>query len=256
MAARNLRDRPRSRRHMTVTAFVAAWVVACAAVLAFAYRRVIRAAWSEPVLRAPVLILESDDWGYGPVEQAEALRRVGDLLAGYRDGTGRHPVMTLGVVLAGPDTAAMRSEGGERYRRLTLTDDPLVPVRDAMLGGASRGVFALQLHGREHFWPECLMRAARDRPESARWLGASRRAPDRGTAAGTAKPLDGRRGAAFAAASRRRRPRGGGGRSPCLRRCLRQGTRGGGSADVRVDPRRRGRVGASRRPRDRDARAP
>ena len=158
---------------MTVTAFVAAWVVACTAVLAFAYRRVIRAAWSEPVLRAPALILESDDWGYGPVEQAEALHRVGDLLAGYRDGTGRHPVMTLGIVLAGPDTAAMRSKGGERYRRLTLTDDPLVPVRDAMLEGASRGVFALQLHGREHFWPECLMRAARDRPGVRAWLGAA-----------------------------------------------------------------------------------
>jgi hypothetical protein len=67
----------------------------------------------------------------------------------------------------------MRSAGGQRYRRLTLTDDPLVPVRDAMLGGAGRGVFALQLHGREHFWPECLMRAARDRPAVRAWLGAA-----------------------------------------------------------------------------------
>ena len=51
-----------------------------------------------------VLILESDDWGYGPQVQAERLDRLADLLADFRDTLGRHPVATLGVVLAGPDT--------------------------------------------------------------------------------------------------------------------------------------------------------
>jgi len=32
------------------------------------------------VLRAPVLILESDDWGYGPVEQAQRLEQIAELL--------------------------------------------------------------------------------------------------------------------------------------------------------------------------------
>jgi len=162
---------------MTVTAIVAAWVlawvVACTAVLAIAYRRVIRAAWSEPVLRAPVLILESDDWGYGPVEQAQALRRIADVLGRFRDDAGRHPMMTLGVVLAGPDTTAMRSSGLERYCRLSVADEALASVREAMLDGAERGVFALQLHGREHYWPDCLMRAAAERPEVRAWLASA-----------------------------------------------------------------------------------
>jgi hypothetical protein len=31
----------------------------------------VRAAWREPVLRHPVLIIESDDWGPGPAQQAK-----------------------------------------------------------------------------------------------------------------------------------------------------------------------------------------
>jgi hypothetical protein len=31
----------------------------------------LRALWREPALRVPVLIFESDDWGAGPVEQAQ-----------------------------------------------------------------------------------------------------------------------------------------------------------------------------------------
>ncbi len=39
-----------------------------------------------------------------------------------------------------------------------------------MLDGAKRGVLALQLHGREHYWPDCLMRAAAERPQVRDWL--------------------------------------------------------------------------------------
>jgi hypothetical protein len=155
---------------MTVIASIVAWLALCTAALAVAFRRVVAAAWREPVLRRPVLILESDDWGYGPVEQAQTLRRIADVLARFRDDTGRHPVMTLGVILAGPDTAAMRALGVERYRRLTVADEPLVAVRAAMLEGAECGVFALQLHGREHYWPDCVMRAAADRQSLRAWL--------------------------------------------------------------------------------------
>lgn len=140
--------------------------------LALAYRRALRAAWREPVLRAPVLILESDDWGYGPAEQAERLEYLAELLAGFRDQTGRHPVMTLGVVLAGPDTALMRAEDCRRYHRVSLDDPRLEPVRNAMLNGVARGVFALQLHGREHYWPECLMHAAQTNAGVRDWLTA------------------------------------------------------------------------------------
>ena len=139
-------------------------------VLALAFRRALSAAWREPVLRVPVLILESDDWGYGPVVQAERLDRLADLLASFHDTLGRHPVATLGVVLAGPDTERIRADGCRTYHRITLADPRLASVRDAMLRGAARGVFALQLHGMEHYWPACLMRYASTDERVRHWL--------------------------------------------------------------------------------------
>ncbi len=78
--------------------------------------------------------------------------------------------MTLGVVLAGPDTARMRAEGCRTYHRVTLADPRLDPVRDAMSRGVARGVFSLQLHGMEHFWPECLMRGTPADGQIRDWL--------------------------------------------------------------------------------------
>ena len=46
-------------------------------------------------------------------------------------------------------------------------------MREAMLRGAARGVFALQLHGMEHFWPACLMHAALDNEKLRDWLTRS-----------------------------------------------------------------------------------
>ena len=146
------------------------WFVVTSVLLALAFRRALSAAWREPVLRVPVLILESDDWGYGPRVQAERLDRLADLLASFRDTFGRHPVVTLGVVLAGPDTERIRAEGCRTYQRITLADPRLAGVRDAMLRGAARGVFALQLHGMEHYWPACLMRYASTDERVRRWL--------------------------------------------------------------------------------------
>jgi hypothetical protein len=55
--------------------------------------------WREPVLLRPVVILESDDWGPGPEQHAEILRRLADLLVRFRDSRGRRQTMTLAVVL-------------------------------------------------------------------------------------------------------------------------------------------------------------
>jgi len=44
--------------------------------------------WREPVLRYPVLVIESDDWGAGPLEQAQALDALHQVLQGHRDQTG------------------------------------------------------------------------------------------------------------------------------------------------------------------------
>jgi hypothetical protein len=146
------------------------WLAGSCALLMLAYRQPIAARWREPVLCAPVLIFESDDWGYGPDGQSRALDRLSEALAAFRDRHGRHPVMTLGVVLAGPDTDRMRAEGCRTYHRVTLEDPRLAPVRDAMSRGVARGVFSLQLHGMEHYWPECLMRNATTNGTVRDWL--------------------------------------------------------------------------------------
>jgi hypothetical protein len=149
------------------------WLVASNVFLVLIYRRAFFAAWREPVLRAPVLILESDDWGYGPLLQAERLGRLADVLARFRDSAGRHPVVTLGIVLAGPDGDRMRDEDCKIYQRLTLADSRLASVREALLRGTADGVFALQLHGMEHFWPASVMRSAARDVRVREWLTAS-----------------------------------------------------------------------------------
>lgn len=142
------------------------WLGVAGSVLLY-YRRDLLAVWQEPVLRYPVMIIESDDWGAGPVEaQAAALNRLVDVLARYRDQNGRHPVMTLALVLAVPDGPAIRLDG--QYHRRKLDDPLFIPVRKAIERGRAAGVFALQLHGLEHYWPAGLM-ASTD-PEVRVWL--------------------------------------------------------------------------------------
>ena len=153
-----------------VSAAVLLWIVAAGAALAVAFRREIVRAWREPVLSAPVLIVESDDWGYGPLEQAELLRRIAELLARHRDHTGQPAVMTLGVILGGPDTERIAQAGGLRYERITLADAPLQTIRAAMTAGAQKRVFGLQLHAMEHFHPEVLLKAAERNPLVRSWL--------------------------------------------------------------------------------------
>jgi len=158
---------------MTAVAVFIAWLVLACAVLALAFRSTLASAWREPVLRVPVLILESDDWGYGPLEQAACLDRLVELLSRFRDAVGHPPVTTLGIVLGGPDVERMRAEGWKHYRRVTLGDGRLAPVREAILCGLQRHVFALQLHGLEHFWPACLMQARAVDPRVGAWLGGA-----------------------------------------------------------------------------------
>jgi len=135
-----------------------------------AYRHELHSAWVEPVLRHPILILESDDWGPGPERHAVQLERLAELLQSHSDSRGRHPVMTLGLVLAVPDATRISAAGLEQYHRLTLGDARFRCIRDAIERGRAAGVFALQLHGMEHFWPPVLMRLAPARPELGRWL--------------------------------------------------------------------------------------
>lgn len=148
--------------------FPLVWLSIVSATL-FHYRRDLWAIWKEPALRHPVMIIESDDWGAGPVKaQALALSRLTDILSRHQDQNGRHPVMTLALVLAVPDGRAISQDG--RYHRLLLDEPLFVPVRQAIERGRAAGVFALQLHGMEHYWPAGLM-ASTD-PAVMAWLTA------------------------------------------------------------------------------------
>ncbi len=150
------------RAMLLLTLLGAAWGLAVAAIL-FPHRRVLIALWREPVLRHPVLIVESDDWGAGPLEQAAALTAIAECLARHQDGLGRSPVMTVALILALPEANAAT--------RLRPLDAPeFAPVLDALKAGIARGVLAPQLHGMTHFWPPALDRAAQAQPGVADWL--------------------------------------------------------------------------------------
>ncbi len=133
---------------------LALWVVVVGSI-AWVYRRVIHRIWREPVFRYPALVLESDDWGAGPLDQAAALNEIAQVLARHRDGTGRAPVLNLALVLAVPDGPAIEADG--RYCRVALDDPRFAPILQALRDGVARRVFALQLHGLEHYWPATLM---------------------------------------------------------------------------------------------------
>ncbi len=134
-----------------------AWALACAAV-ALAFAPVLRRLWREPVFRAPVLVFESDDWGAGPLVQAQALQRLCEVLARHRDASGHPAVASLALVLAVPDGAAIAATG--RYARLRLDAAALRPVQESLRRGRAEGLLAWQLHGLEHYWPATLMASA------------------------------------------------------------------------------------------------
>lgn len=146
------------------------WVVAGTALFVWHYRKWLRSAWYQPVLRRLVVVFESDDWGPGSADDVHALRRLSDILESCRDGTGRCAVMTIGVVLAVPDTRRQEVRNGEEYVYRTLEDAAFSAIRTALADGESRGVFALQLHGMEHYWPPALMTAARTERGVMEWL--------------------------------------------------------------------------------------
>lgn len=147
-----------------------AWLLAAGFLMGVVFRKDLRALWREPVLRCPVLIIESDDWGPGPDAHAEALQRLTRILSGFRDQQGRHPVMTLGLVLAIPDGKKIIEGGLREYHRQLLADPRFGRLRSAITSGIGAGVFAPQLHGMEHYWPPALLAQARADKAVREWL--------------------------------------------------------------------------------------
>lgn len=157
---------------MTVLALLLAMVLLLWAGVLLAFAGPLVARWREPVLRHPVLIIESDDWGAGPLAQADALTRLSALLQRIRDRSGRPAVMTLGVVLEVPDGPSIAANGFTEYHALTLADARFDAVRAAMQTGIAAGVFAPQSHGQCHYWPPAVLAAAREDAAVRDWLAA------------------------------------------------------------------------------------
>lgn len=151
-------------------AFAAVLLLWAAVLLTFSGPLVAR--WREPVLRQPVLIIESDDWGAGPLAQAEALVRLSALLQGIRDVSGRPAIMTLGVILEVPDGVRIAESGGTTYHALTLADSRFAHVRAAMHAGIQAGVLVPQLHGQCHYWPASVLAAAQSDESVRKWLAS------------------------------------------------------------------------------------
>lgn len=157
---------------MTVLALLLAMVLLLWAGVLLAFAGPLVARWREPVLRHPVLIIESDDWGAGPLAQAEVLSRLSALLQRIRDRSGRPAVMTLGVVLEVPDGPSIAASRFTEYHALALADTRFDAVRAAMQTGNDAGVFALQLHGQCHYWPPAVLAAAQEDATVRDWLAA------------------------------------------------------------------------------------
>lgn len=138
---------------------VLVWGVAWLVVLFFRYRATVIGCWKEPVLRRPVVIFESDDWGPGADNDASQLAAIAGILGKYNDSAGRHPVMTLGVVLAVPDGEKMTLANCEEYARITLGKRQFSNIVECIRNGVRAGVFDVQLHGMEHYWPDNLLDA-------------------------------------------------------------------------------------------------
>lgn len=155
---------------MSVLALAFAMLLVLWASVLLAFAGPLIARWREPVLKYPILIIESDDWGAGPLVQADALHRLSTLLQRVRDRSGRPALMTLGVVLEIPDGERIAAAGGTEYHAMRLADARFDAVRTAMTDGIEAGVFAPQLHGQCHYWPAALLAAAGTHPAVGDWL--------------------------------------------------------------------------------------
>ncbi|MCC6201498.1 MAG: hypothetical protein IT494_00660 [Gammaproteobacteria bacterium] len=155
---------------MTVFLWIPLAIVALWLVVLVAFARPLLARWREPVLRHPVLVIESDDWGAGPLEQAKALRELAAMLGRIRDGTGRPALMTLGMVFEVPDGPRILADGGTTYHGLPLSDPRFDEVCAAIKEGIAAGVFVPQLHGQAHYWPPALLAAAQSDASVRTWL--------------------------------------------------------------------------------------
>ena len=144
----------------------------------FRYRQVIINIWNEPVFRFPILIIESDDWGPGDSFQSQALEDISHILKKYHDSQGNTPVMTLGLTLAIADGEKIQASNFKQYYRKTLEAPEFENILGKIKAGQSAGVFYLQLHGMEHYWPPALMQSQDNNNDIRTWIISNNKTED------------------------------------------------------------------------------
>jgi len=153
-----------------IIVLIIGWVVTWTLIIVLRYKQEILSSWREPVLKHPVLIFESDDWGAGPLEQSQALSDIGTVLGQYTDRFNHYPVMTLGVVISVPDVDTIKKSDFKDYHAKQIDHSDFLLIKTAMLNGAEQGFFDLQLHGMAHYWPNNLMRDLFNNERLQQWL--------------------------------------------------------------------------------------
>lgn len=149
---------------------LALWLLLSNAVLLSCYRRKLRQFWLEPSFKQPVVLFESDDWGPGPVEHAQALEQIQNVLAQARDYRGHCAHMTIGTVLSIPDADQIKLSDYKTYSGIDLCSPQFDAVLTSLKNGWQKGLLSLQLHGREHFWPATLLAAIQEDDDLKSWL--------------------------------------------------------------------------------------
>ena len=160
---------------MILSTILLVWFTVTGALLFFYAWRGIVAAWREPVLKRPVIIIESDDWGAGPVEQATAIKQISYVLEKFADRDNRRPVMTLSMILAAADGEKTLSSGD--YYPQVISPRTHGPLLKAIKSGVEAGVFSIQLHGMEHYWSPALLLASKTDETVMDWLAHSPQLP-------------------------------------------------------------------------------
>lgn len=120
-------------------------------------------AWSTIRLSVPVVVIESDDWGWDYVHpngfvamspeldarQAQALDRLADILDRHHDAMGRHPVLSAFVVVGQPDTEEIVADSSRHYHWRPI-GQAMPRLVKALNAAAARGLVSLAYHARDH----------------------------------------------------------------------------------------------------------
>ncbi|MBF0622753.1 MAG: hypothetical protein HQL54_12580 [Magnetococcales bacterium] len=155
---------------MNVIAIISIWFTIWTGLGLLFFFKAIRANWREPVFHHPILIFESDDWGPGPTEHADALNKLSKTLSGYHDKSGQHPCFTLALQLTAPDPKQPLTTSGNQLNRIDLSHPDQAPVLSAINAGVADKTFSLHLHGLEHFRAETLLEHANQKEGIFHWL--------------------------------------------------------------------------------------